>query len=95
MRLPTPSTVVTAAPYREQMGTRHAVTEKCLCMRNTRKIRGSNTVLTLGKLGNKEGQGTAPCSPKACHSAWGMGKWKDDRKEELRVFTANFTICKN
>lgn len=45
MMLPTPSTVVTAAPYREQMGTRHAVTEKCLCMRNIKKIKGSNTVL--------------------------------------------------
>lgn len=35
LMLPTPSTVVTAVPCREHRGTRHAMTEKCLCMRNT------------------------------------------------------------
>ena len=60
MMLPTPSTVVTAAPYREQMGTRHAVTEKCLYMRNTRKIKRNNVVLPGCELGTKKGNRNPP-----------------------------------
>lgn len=62
MILPTPSTVVTAAPYREQMGTRHAVMEKCLHMSNTKKIKESNTVLPLGESEKQEGQQKPPPS---------------------------------
>lgn len=60
LMLPTPSTVVTAAPYREQMGTRHAVMEKCLCMKSTREVKGNNTDLTLGNLGTKKGSRKPP-----------------------------------
>lgn len=68
--LPTPSTVVTAAPYREQMGTRHAVMEKCLHRRNTKKIKGSNTVLPLGNLGMKKGSRKPP-KPIIQPGGWG------------------------
>lgn len=52
--------MVTAAPYREQMGTRHAVMEKCLCMKSTREVKGNNTDLTHGELGSQEGQQKPP-----------------------------------
>lgn len=73
--LPTPSTVVTAFPYREQIGTRHAVTEKCLHTRNTKKNKESNTVLPLGKPVNQGGQQKPSPSPKPIiqPGGWGTG----------------------
>ena len=52
--------MVTAAPYREQMGTRQAVTEKCLYVRSTGKINRSNTVLPGGNAGMKKCSKTPP-----------------------------------
>lgn len=59
LMLPTPSTVVTAAPCREHRGTRHAVTEKCLCMRNTKKT-GWSGGTALWRTRNCEGWETLP-----------------------------------
>ena len=90
LTLPIPSTVVTAAPYREQMGTRHAVMEKCLHMRNKRKIKECNTVLPFWEARRtskkpKENK----TKNQACHSASGMGNWRGDREDEFRILSAD------